>query len=123
MEGPTVIKLDGKYYLFYSGCDYQSIDYAVGYAVADTPFGPWRKYAGNPIIHRSLVGENGSGHGDFFMGNDGKPYYVYHVHASDTEIHPRKVRIVPLIMTRNDATGIYDIKADTANIIYPQITE
>ena len=60
MEGPTVIKLDGVYYLFYSANDYRSIDYAVGYATSNSPMGPWTKNENSPIIHRSIVGENGS---------------------------------------------------------------
>jgi xylan 1,4-beta-xylosidase len=120
-EGPTVIKRDGVYYMFFSANDYQCIDYSIGYATATSPYGPWTKYKGDPIIHRSIVGENGSGHGDFFIGTDGKPYYVYHVHASSTEVHPRKTRIVPLIMTKNAATGIYDISIDKDKIIKPRI--
>lgn len=123
LEGPTVIKLDGKYYLFYSANDYQSIDYAMGYAVADNPYGPWTKHESNPVIHRSLVGENGSGHGDFFISKEGRPYYVYHVHQSDTAIHPRKVRIAPLNMTKNPKTGVYDISIDTTAIIRPVMTK
>lgn len=61
MEGPTVIKLDGVYYLFYSANDYRSLDYAVGYATSNSPMGPWTKNENSPIIHRSIVGENGSG--------------------------------------------------------------
>ena len=57
MEGPTVIKLDGKYYLFYSANHFMSPDYAVGYATADSPMGPWTKNPDNPIIHQNIVGE------------------------------------------------------------------
>ena len=66
------------------------------------PFGPWKKHPNSPIIHRSLVGENGSGHGDVFKGLDGKYYYVYHVHRSDSTVSPRKTRIVPLILKKGN---------------------
>lgn len=121
MEGPTVMKLDGTYYLFYSANHFLNQDYAVGYATAPSPQGPWTKYAGNPIIHKSRVGEPGSGHGDIFKGLDGKPYYVYHVHNNDSTVAPRLTRIVPLTMTRNDSTGIYDIAPDTDHIIVPRV--
>ncbi len=121
LEGPTVIKLDSIYYLFYSANDYQSIDYAVGYATSDNPYGPWQKYKDNPIIHRSNTGENGSGHGDFFTGKDGQAYYVFHVHASDSTIHPRKVRIAPVEMKKDTNTGLYDLSIDKDNIIYPTV--
>ena len=43
MEGPTVMKWDGVYYLFYSANHFMNIDYSVGYATASSPFGPWKK--------------------------------------------------------------------------------
>lgn len=119
MEGPTVIKLDGKYYLFYSANHFMSPDYAVGYAVADSPTGPWTKNPKNPIIHRGIVGEKGSGHGDVFIDNDGNYRYVYHVHNSDSVVAPRRTRIVKLNMRKDPATGIYDITADANSIVKP----
>lgn len=119
MEGPTVLKLDGRYYLFYSANHYRSVDYAVGYAVADSPLGPWAKHPGNPILHRSIVGENGSGHGDVFRGPGGTLHYVYHVHNSDTEVNPRRTRIVPLVLAWNEGRRRYDITVDAARIIKP----
>ena len=96
MEGPTVMKMRGKYYMFYSANHFLSADYAVGYAVADTPMGPWRKTDTNPILHQSLSGEKGDGHGDVFKGVDGNLYYVYHVHNSNGKPTPRCTRIVRL---------------------------
>lgn len=119
MEGPTVLKLKGKYYLLYSANHYRSIDYAVGYAVADSPFGPWVKPAGNPILHRAIVGENGSGHGDVFRGPHGQLHYVYHVHHSDTQVHPRRTRIVPLIAAWNERQDRFDLSVDAAKVIKP----
>ncbi len=120
MEGPTVVKLDGKYYLFYSANHFQSPDYAVGYAVADSPTGPWIKNPANPIIHQSIVGEKGSGHGDLFKDNDGNYRYVYHVHHNDSVVAPRRTRIVTLNFVKNDSTGYYDITADPSTIIKPR---
>lgn len=118
MEGPTVIKRDGIYYLFYSANHFMNIDYAVGYAISSSPTGPWTKYAGNPIIHRSIVGENGSGHGDVFAGVQGDWYYVYHVHHSDSVVSPRKTRIVPLHLKKN-SEGSYDISVNQKEVIIP----
>lgn len=117
MEGPSVIKIDGIYYLFYSANHYMSPDYAVGYAWAESPCGPWHKNPDNPVIHRSIVGENGSGHGDLFKGPDGEYWYVYHVHNSDTRVHPRKTRMVPLSADKKN--GIISFCADTARITIP----
>lgn len=119
MEGPTVIKMKGVYYLFYSANHFRNIDYAVGYATATSPYGHWTKHPGNPIIHRSIVGENGAGHGDLFFDKKKNPYYVYHVHYSETEVAPRRTRIVPLKFSFNDKTDIYDITVIPEKIIKP----
>lgn len=122
MEGPTVVKIKGKYYLFYSANHFKNIDYAVGYAVSESPLGPWVKYEGNPILHRSKVGENGSGHGDMFEGIDGQFYYVYHVHFDQQAILPRRTRIVPVEKVWNAETGRYKFKVNPNQVIVPVMT-
>jgi beta-xylosidase len=122
MEGPTVFKLRGKYYLFYSANHFMNIDYAVGYAVSNSPYGPWVKYKNNPIIHRSIVGENGSGHGDFFEGLDGQLYYVYHVHFDKNEVSPRRTRIVPVVKTWDPTNGVYVFSVKGSEVIVPILT-
>lgn len=123
MEGPTVIKMKDKYYLFYSANHFKNIDYAVGYAVADSPFGPWVKQKNSPIIHRSIVGENGSGHGDIFKGIDGQLYYVYHVHFSKKQVSPRRTRIVPLLKKWNEDKGLYEFSVKEDEVIVPVLAE
>lgn len=119
MEGPTVIKLKDKYYLFYSANHFMNIDYAMGYAVADSPYGPWVKNK-NPILHRSIVGENGSGHGDLFNGPDGQMYYVYHVHYSQDQVSPRRTRIVPVKKKWNKKAKQFDFKVEADKVIVPK---
>ena len=118
MEGPTVVKMDGKYYIFYSANHFLSDDYAVGYAVADSPLGPWTKNPANPMIHRNIVGEKGSGHGDIFTDNEGNLRYVYHVHHNDSVVSPRRTRIVKLNVDKTNGHP-YAITADTTSIIKP----
>lgn len=88
-EGPTVVKHQSLYYLIYSANDFRNKDYAVGYATSTSPFGPWKKYAGNPIISRAKLGYNGTGHGDLYTDLSGNLQYVMHVHHSDTKVSPR----------------------------------
>ncbi len=118
MEGPTVIKLDGMYYLFYSANHFMSPDYAVGYAVAPSPTGPWTKCDASPIINTKIVGERGSGHGDVFFDNDGNMRYVYHVHNSDEKANPRRTRIITLNVDKSKGHP-YTITADPTSIIKP----
>ena len=94
-EGPTVIKRGDEYVMFYSANDFRNPDYAVGIATASSPFGPWHKRPA-PIIHRSNIGRNGTGHGDLFTDKDGNLCYVFHVHNTDEEVSPRRTMIVNL---------------------------
>lgn len=95
-EGPTVVKLDGTYYMFYSCNDFRSIDYAMGYATAKSPLGPWKKHK-KPIVSRHLTGENGTGHGDLFRDGDGRWMYVLHTHNSSSKVSPRRTAMVELV--------------------------
>ncbi|MDE6853491.1 MAG: glycoside hydrolase family 43 protein [Muribaculaceae bacterium] len=97
-EGPTVIKHDGKYHLFYSCNDFRNPDYAVGHAVAESPEGPWVK-SPRPVIDRNIIGMPGTGHGDIFVDSHGQLRYVFHAHASATEVSPRRTLIVTLRYT------------------------
>ena len=103
-EGPTVIKRDGLYYLFYSANDFRNIDYAVGYATAKSPMGPWIKYDKNPILDRALVGQNGTGHGDFFTGGSNQLYYVFHTHHTNSNVGSRKTAIIKATFSKGNST-------------------
>jgi len=93
-EGPTVIKRGKKYYMFYSANDFRNPDYAVGYATADHPLGPWEKSEQNPIINRQMAGMNGPGHGDIVSDNKGNIWYVFHTHYSNEKVAPRRTVMV-----------------------------
>lgn len=121
IEGPTVIKRDGFYYLFYSANDFQSKDYAVGYAVSRSPSGPWEKPEGNPIISRhNISGENGTGHGDLFQDTEGNWKYVFHTHYNDSTVHPRRTFIVDLRFVRGKAGEPETVVADGKSVYEPQ---
>ena len=93
-EGPFILKHDGLYYLSFSCNGYTDQEYAVGYAVSDNPFGPWKRFDGNPILHRK-DGEVGTGHHMFLNTSKGKGYIVYHTHWSDSKVGPRRTFIAP----------------------------
>ena len=93
VEGPFVLKHKGKYYLTYSANHTRCPDYAVGYAVSDSPFGPFVKYEGNPILHKNEE-VNGVGHHSFARSLDGKELIcVYHRHCNKEKFQPRLVCI------------------------------
>lgn len=47
IEGAHIIKNEDTYYMFYSSW---TQGYAVGYATAESVYGPWTKYEGNPLF-------------------------------------------------------------------------
>jgi beta-xylosidase len=95
-EGPYVLKHKGKYYMTYSCNHTRSPDYAMGYAVAECPTGPFVKYEGNPILHRNgkIVGV---GHSSMCVNPDkGIMLCAYHCHNIDNEnFKPRQTCIAP----------------------------
>jgi xylan 1,4-beta-xylosidase len=76
-EGPFMLKRSGSYYLMYSGSPADSPDYAIGYATASSPTGPFTKHSGNPIAAQGgkVIGP---GHHAVVEGPDGKLWMFYH---------------------------------------------
>ncbi|TDE11355.1 glycoside hydrolase family 43 protein [Dyadobacter psychrotolerans] len=112
-EGPTVLKRDGLYYLFYTANDFRNPDYAVGFATSNSPLGPWKKFGSNPILDRQDIGMNGTGHGDFYKDKNGALSYVFHTHNSATAVSKRKTAIVKLNFVKHSGSfrePVFDFK-------------
>jgi len=116
-EGPFVIKHDGIYYLTYSCNHFMSPDYAVGYATAKSPFGPWTRFEGNPILYKH-GGYTGTGHHAIFKTESGNMYIVYHAHFSDTRVSPRRTLISPISFIKK---GDKEVLKVSDKIIVPQL--
>ncbi len=92
-EGPNVLKVGRRYYLTYSGNDYRSQDYGVGYATTtNIASGTWTKYTANPILCRfdDLVG---TGHHSLFYDKEGILRIVFHAHESTEKVGNRLMYI------------------------------
>ncbi|MCX7867436.1 MAG: glycoside hydrolase family 43 protein [Limisphaera sp.] len=81
-EGPWMLKHQGRYYLLYSGSGANTPDYAVGYAVAERPTGPFRRAPHNPIVRRG-EGVYGPGHGCALQDHAGQWWHIYHQKRTD----------------------------------------
>ena len=90
VEGAYMVKHNGLYYMTYSGGDYQYKGYAVGYAVSESPLGPFEKYEGNPI-HLGNTTIHGTAHHCFTTTPDGELIIVYHKHKTLTEVEVRRI--------------------------------
>lgn len=99
LEGPFVVKRQGRYYCFYSGGAWEEPNYGVSYAVADSPIGPFVEEPGEmPKILKSIPGKVvGPGHTSITQGPDGLDYIAYH--AWNTQRSARRLCIDRLIWT------------------------
>lgn len=120
-EGPSILKHNGFYYFVYSANDFRNPDYAVGYAVSKSPYGPWQKYTGNPVLSKADVGVNGTGHGDFVRNDKGNLYYVLHTHHSNTSVAPRVTAIVKAHFTKDSGAGVDKLILDGKSFYYPKL--
>lgn len=80
LEGPFVVKRQGRYWLFFSTGSWQADGYAMSYAVADAPLGPFTEPGGDrpSLLARGRGDSRGPGHCSVVMGPDDHDYLVYH---------------------------------------------
>ncbi|HLT89247.1 MAG TPA: family 43 glycosylhydrolase, partial [Sphingobacterium sp.] len=77
----------GQYYMMYSANHFAGENYAVGYATAENPLGPYTKATNNPILEKNTHrGGNvsGTGHNSVLKTPDGKMWCVYHGRTAET---------------------------------------
>ncbi|HZA71563.1 MAG TPA: glycoside hydrolase family 43 protein [Propionibacteriaceae bacterium] len=80
LEGPTVRHHDGVYYCFYSGGSWMTDGYAVAWASAPSPFGPWTEpSATSGRLLAAVPGHvRGPGHNSLVTTYSGTDVLVYH---------------------------------------------
>ena len=87
-EGSVTFKKDGIYYIMYSANHFGGEYYAIGYATASSPLGPFKKASNNPVLQKNtdkggLV--SGTGHNSVTYSPDGKEMFcVYHGRTAKT---------------------------------------
>lgn len=87
-EGSFTFRHGDTYYMMYSANHFGGENYAVGYATAQSPLGPFHKAANNPVLEKNtaLGGDvTGTGHNSILFSPDGKQMYcVYHGRTAST---------------------------------------
>ena len=77
VEGPFMFIRKGKYYLMWSEGDWTGPDYSVAYAMADSPFGPFKRIA--KVLQQDSTIAKGAGHQSVInIPNTDDWYIVYH---------------------------------------------
>jgi hypothetical protein len=77
VEAPDMVTTGGRYYLFYSGNDWSSANYAVGVATCTGPLGPCSDASPNPILS-SGSGVAGPGGESVFADTAGNFWIAFH---------------------------------------------
>ena len=87
-EGSVAFRKEDVYYMMYSANYFGGKNYAVGYATARSPLGPFTKAAGNPVLQKNSEQGGtvtGTGHNSVAYSPDGKEMFcVYHGRTSAT---------------------------------------
>ena len=86
-EGSFTFKENGIYYMMYSANYFGGANYAVGYATAENPLGPYVKADNNPVLQKnSNQGGDvtGTGHNMVLSLENGKKLCVYHARTHAT---------------------------------------
>ena len=87
-EGSVAFKKDKTYYMMYSANYFGGQNYAIGYATATSPLGPYKKAATNPILQKNTAqggSVTGTGHNSIAYSPDGKEMFcVYHARTAKT---------------------------------------
>jgi beta-xylosidase len=102
LEGPNVVKHDGRYHCLYSGGCWETDGYGVDFAVADDVWGPYSDEgaSGGPRVLRGIGhAVLGPGHNSTVRGPSGGRYIAYH--AWDAKMDTRRMFIDPLVWTRD----------------------
>ncbi len=103
VEGPFMLKRGGKYYFMWSEGGWTGPDYCVAYAIADSPFGPFRRIG--KILQGDPQVAMGAGHHSVIQGPGPDEYYIiYHRRPlTETDGNSRETCIDRLVF-RPDGT-------------------
>jgi len=103
LEGPTVREHGGTYHCFYSGGSWQGEGYAVSWATAPHPLGPWSDPVDGGRLLQTVPGHvRGPGHNSVVTTPGGTDVLVYH--AWDATGSARQLCIDPLVWTADGPT-------------------
>ncbi|MEC5148840.1 glycoside hydrolase family 43 protein [Cryobacterium sp. GrIS_2_6] len=80
LEGPSVIRHGGEYFMFFSGGSWEGDNYGVSFARAEHPLGPWHHDARSEpdVLSTALTGLAGPGHNSLVTGPAGEIDIAYH---------------------------------------------
>ncbi|WP_084421147.1 family 43 glycosylhydrolase [Algoriphagus vanfongensis] len=115
MEGASMIKHNGKYYLQYAAPGTQFNVYGDGAYVGDSPLGPFTYMINNPISFKPGGFSNGAGHGMTLRASDGNYWHFATMALASNSQWERRLCMYP---TYFDEDGL--MHSDTHYGDYPR---
>jgi xylan 1,4-beta-xylosidase len=115
IEGPWMIKHNGKYYLQYAAIGLEFLTYSHGVYVGDNPLGPFEYSPHNPLTFKTTGFAPGAGHGSTFHDKNGQLWTVCMIPAFYGGRGGGEIVLFP---TAVDADGV--MHSNTAFGDYPQ---
>jgi hypothetical protein len=91
VEAPTMLAANGQYFLFYSGNDWDTADYAIGYAVCRGPMGPCVKPSPTPWLTGTPTAQ-GPGSPSVFRDEKGDTWLALHSWVGGKVGYPQGAR-------------------------------
>jgi xylan 1,4-beta-xylosidase len=115
IEGPWMIKHEGKYYLQYAAIGLEFLTYSHGVYVGDNPMGPFEYSPHNPLTFKTTGFAPGAGHGSTFHDKNGQLWTIVMIPAFYGGRGGGEIALYP---TAVDAEGV--MHSNTAFGDYPQ---
>jgi hypothetical protein len=115
IEGPWMIKHNGKYYLQYAAIGLEFLSYSHGIYVSDSPMGPFKYSEHSPLTFKTTGFAPGAGHGSTFHDKNGNLWTICMI---PSYFGGRGGSELALFPTAVDAQGI--MHSNTAFGDYPQ---
>jgi GH43 family beta-xylosidase len=109
VEGCFVHKEGDSYYLFYSANKFNEAAYSVGYAVSNSPTGPFVKSDQNPLMYTVASEFSGPGNNSLFYSKDGKELFTaYHMHTTPDSPSGNRYLNIDRIGFRSDGSVFFN---------------
>lgn len=102
VEGPFMFNRNGKYYFMWSEGGWTGPDYSVAYAIADSPFGPFKRV--DRILQQNEKIARGAGHHSVIKYPKKDEYYIVY-HRRPLDQTDRNARVVCIEKLEFDANG------------------
>jgi xylan 1,4-beta-xylosidase len=115
IEGPWMIKHNGKYYLQYAAIGLEFLSYSHGVYVSDSPMGPFKYSEHNPLTFKTTGFATGAGHGSTFHDKNGNLWTICMIPSFYGGRGGSELALYP---TAVDAQGV--MHSNTALGDYPQ---